>query len=44
MFDFITIGDSLVKNKGELFLLINKNGNDTIIDFKFRCPDSLYVK
>ena len=37
VFNYIEVGDSLVKKDGDLFLLINRNGRDTIIDFKFRC-------
>jgi hypothetical protein len=37
IYDYIVVGDSVVKNNGELFVLVNRNGNDTIIDFKFRC-------
>ncbi|MGV8946262.1 MAG: hypothetical protein ACOH1N_07525 [Lutibacter sp.] len=37
IYEYISIGDSISKNKGELFVLINRKKNDTIIDFKFRC-------
>jgi len=37
VYNYIMIGDSLMKNKGELFLLVNRKGKDTLIDFKFRC-------
>lgn len=37
VYDYISVGDSLIKNKGDLFVLINRDGNDTIIEFKFRC-------
>jgi len=37
VYDYIIVGDSLVKNSGELFLLVNRNNRDTIINFKFRC-------
>ena len=37
VYDYLTVGDSVVKNYGELFVLVNRNGNDTIINFKFRC-------
>mgnify|MGYP005992288091 CR=1 FL=1 len=37
IYEYISIGDSVSKNMGELFVLVNRNKTDTIINFKFRC-------
>ena len=37
VYEYITIGDTLTKNKGELFVSVKRNGLDTIVNFKFRC-------
>jgi hypothetical protein len=37
VFEYISIGDSVSKNKGELFVLVNRKKIDTIINYKFRC-------
>lgn len=34
-FDYITVGDSIVKNKDELFVLIIRNSKDTIFEYDF---------
>lgn len=37
VYEYISIGDNLKKNKGELFVYINRNNLDTIFNLKFRC-------
>jgi hypothetical protein len=37
VYEYISIGDNLMKNKGELFVSINRNNLDTIFNLKFRC-------
>ena len=37
-FEFVQPNDSIVKNHGELFVTVKRNGVTSKIDFRFRCP------
>ncbi len=37
IFEYLALGDSVKKTTGDLFIHINRNGKDTIMEYKFTC-------